>query len=184
MKVIKNALNNESFLRLKSYVMNPRFSWHYIENIADKDNEQVYSPGFSFNFYDRTEDGLPDAVGYEMVFNLLATCCHEVDHNIDTILQARAFMTVPFPNATKRIPHNDLPYHHQVCLYYLTSHDEEECRTEFYDEDGNVFFAQQPEENTAVVFDGSIPHSSGYAVDSRRVIINISYLQKTPMFRG
>lgn len=181
MHFIDNVLPHASFMRLKSYVMGPDFRWFYKGNLTTHEEEDsLLSPGFSFVFYNGND--IPDPAGYELAFSVLASCCQSVDHDLHSIVLARAFMTLPHSQKRPRQIHNDLQHQHQVCLYFLTDHDEseEDAKTYFYAPDGTVINAITPKANSAVVFDGMIPHSGGVSDKKRRVVINIDYMLKTP----
>jgi len=182
MQIIENVLPQASFLRLRSYIMGPAFQWYYIPNIAHQDGKDVYSPGFSFKFFDN-ESMITDPVGYELAFGMLANACDKINHDLATVLQARAFMTIPHKEGGVRQIHNDMLHNHNVCLYFLSDHDEddEEAKTYFYDSNLNVTHSITPKANSAVMFDGCIPHAGGYSDRKRRVVININYMTKTPM---
>ena len=81
-------------------------------------------------------------------------------------------MTTTINKHWKHEPHIDMKENHKVILFYLNDSDGD---TYFYDKDHNVIDSVTPKANRAVLFDGSILHSSSKPVEfARRIVLNIN----------
>ena len=70
-------------------------------------------------------------------------------------------------------PHIDHYHPHQVLLLYLNESDGD---TFFYNNHGEIIKKISPKANSAVLFDGSIMHSSSTPCkNSRRIALNINF---------
>ena len=85
-------------------------------------------------------------------------------------------MTTSINKAWKNKPHIDMKEKHKVILFYLNDSDGD---TYFYDKDHNIIDSVSPKENRAVLFDGSILHSSSKPTKSaRRIVLNINLKER------
>ena len=85
-------------------------------------------------------------------------------------------MTTSINKAWKNEPHIDMKEKHKVILFYLNDSDGD---TYFYDKDHNIIDSVTPKENRAVLFDGSILHSSSKPVEfAKRIVLNINLMER------
>lgn len=172
-QVIDNVLDDEQCEYLRSIALGSEIPWYYVPNIAvhDKNAEssELHS-GYSHNCID---EDFKIVSSYAFTFlPILFESCKSKQYNVSEVLRVRLFSHPAKPTAN--IPndaHNDLPYHHMVCLYYFNDSDGD---TIFYDDNGKEVFRNTPKKNTAVIFDGSIKHCSSTS-SMRRTVINFNF---------
>tara|TARA_E500000318_G_scaffold73586_1_gene68235 strand:- start:978 stop:1511 length:534 start_codon:yes stop_codon:yes gene_type:complete len=173
MQLVNNVLSSFYFERLKNYFDDgSKTQWVYEKNVVSKEREE-YDPAFHKAIF--INEKVFDSFVFENCLHILGNCCDKLDLKINTVLQARSFLTLPIKSNDTRYPHVDLHYPHSVCLYYLDSCEEENAKTYFYDCENNLIYSQQPIANTAIVFDGSTLHASGFPDKNHRRIININF---------
>ena len=103
--------------------------------------------------------------------DFLSHYCHMRDRTM-----LRSHITFHFPNKDKfgkyHNLHIDNESPHDVILYYINSADGD---TFFFDNDGKVIHRETPEKGKAIIFDGSIFHSSSSPSKNIRMTMNINY---------
>ena len=92
------------------------------------------------------------------------------------IIRLRWGMTTTINKMHKHTPHIDMQIPHKVILFYLNDCDGD---TYFYDKEHKIIDSVTPKENRAVLFDGSILHSSSKPIEfPRRIVLNINLIDK------
>ena len=92
------------------------------------------------------------------------------------IFRLRWGMTTTLNKIHRHTPHTDYKYPHKVILFYLNDSDGD---TYFYDKEHKIIDSVIPKENRAVLFDGSILHSSSKPIEfPRRIVLNINLVDK------
>ena len=88
------------------------------------------------------------------------------------LFRLRWGMTTSLNMTYKNTPHTDMLTPHKVILFYLSKSD---GKTYFYDKEHNIIDSILPKENSAILFDGLIRHSSSKPVEfARRIVLNIN----------
>jgi len=185
-KVIDNVLSEESYNSLYKLLSNRiqgpygYFPWYLSSNIAYSDKKDEYVDpnnfGFAHFFTSISKSPNENAViisqyGYPLL-SILHNACAQVGVNLLNLYQGRAFMLTPSisPGKASGI-HTDLDFPHQVCLYYFNDSDGD---TVFFDNDGKEMYRNTPKKNTAIMFDGNIPHTNETPTNFR-YIVNFNY---------
>ena len=180
MKVIDNALGGSLFNLIKDKIFNEldNFPWFFIENSAYAFDEKLIeeSPlGYSF-YHLAMDDGRIES-SYFDISNAVALTLKDrflIGDNWD-VYRLRWGMTTSINKAYKDYPHIDNDDNHKVILFYLNDTDGD---TYFYDKDHNIIDSVSPKENRAVLFDGSVLHSSSKPTKSvRRIVLNINLIK-------
>ena len=92
------------------------------------------------------------------------------------VVRLRWGMTTTLNKIHKHNPHIDMPIPHKVILFYLNDSDGD---TNFYNKEHKIIDSVTPKENRAVLFDGSILHSSSKPIKfARRIVLNINLVEK------
>jgi len=171
-KKINNILDTKLFNDIKEHVCSDMFPWFYIPDSAF-DNTTDTNKTKKYSFYHTTmKEKKSNSFFNEntmMIANIMKDQFHLNDYEI---LRLRWGMSTN--NAEKIIhnPHIDFYEQHKVILYYLNESDGD---TYFYDNQNNIINQNTPEENSAILFEGNIKHSSSKPIKyDRRIILNIN----------
>lgn len=177
MEIIENVLNETSLVNLKRLVLTTNIDWKYLPNCSS--HAPVPDPGFVHQILSNKSE-INNMVLFQSAIHILGECAQRLDITVGNIVQSRLFMTLPLSYSAPRIKHTDEDYPHTVCLYYLTTHDEDDddAKTCFFDKDGNLAGKITPVENRAIVFDGSIIHCGGNPKENERVVLNTCFTEK------
>ena len=184
-KIIDNALNGSLLISIQEKIESEQMSWYFLENSASSEDKELIKQAplnFSFghtvltieedsdapvvlsNLYDSTNSIgliLKDAFELEKIYN---------------IFRLRWGMTTTLNKIHSHTPHTDFLFPHKVILFYLNDSDGD---TYFYDKEHKIIDSVTPKENRAVLFDGSILHSSSKPIEfSRRIVLNINLIDK------
>lgn len=191
--VIENVLEEHHFTFLYSVIFGGEQEWKVTPDIAG--TGRANTMGFHDTFY-FMNGGIQNEKTLFLCFPILGICCSREGFGDFDMLAGRVFQTVPVnpvPDFRSTV-HTDFPtgdgnefIPYRVCLYFLTSHEEEQAATVFFDDDLNVVDKFQPKANTALLFDGSIKHCGGFPASGRRIIVNFNYSSKglaDRFFRG
>lgn len=166
---------------IENLVFGLDFPWYYIPNMACKVSlhEDSHLFAFSHNFFDCYKN---DNIAYQYAFNAL-NVLYEIalkrNHIITSVSRFRAFMQPPSvkPGLLHGI-HTDQNHPHLVCIYYCNDSDGD---TVFFDHNEKEAFRYTPKKNTAVIFDGSIPHAAE-TPSRKRCVLNFNYLISNETF--
>lgn len=161
-KIIENFLSKGDHINLKRTLTTRKFPWGYIDAIGDlKDNERFH---FSHMFYWKTPDGGVKSDYYYLIEPLLQKLEYQ------KLIRVKGNLMVREPENHLCSKHLDFHQPHTVCLYYVNTNNG------FTVLDDKVKVPSI--ENTAVIFDGMIPHQAASQTDSKiRLNININYLE-------
>ena len=172
MREIKENILTVSILEyLKHTVENAEFPWYYIENSAyDGTSDNVLNYSF-YHLAFVSQKGILSKY-YDMT-NLAALMIKDAFEMNDYIItRLRWGMTTSSSKPHKNEPHIDLDNKHKTILFYLGDSDGD---TYFYNNDKEEIDNITPKMNKAVLFDGSILHSSSKPVTyGRRIVLNIN----------
>lgn len=178
-KKIKNFLPEIFHQEIKNLLMSDTFPWYFTNNVAPIDysdlkeyeKENVY--GFGHNIYKNDGENFYQSTFFDFMYPI----CYFIPDNVFRVLRIRAGMQTKISsNNLIDPPHIDYNFNHMVILYYVNSSD---GNTFFYDKNFNVVHENCPEENSAIIFNGNILHSSSHpSKQNARIAININYLNK------
>lgn len=164
---------------------NNNFPWYYANDVTftqdrlDAANTKPLTPAFNHVFY--SSNGT-DAF-YPFIRPIAYIACEKIGFNIESIVQARAFLQMPNGVELKNNhPHIDLLYDHLVCLYYVndneavtTLYEQTRFDTDMKDVARTNFkplVTCKPKKGRCLFFNGKYYHSSSSPKDSVRSIIN------------
>ena len=181
LEVVDNALGGSLFDLIKNAVESNNFPWFFIENSAYPGDKELIAQSpllYAFshlvlkrgeicsNYHDMTIS----------VASVLKDLFRESDLQNYDIIRLRWGMTTSINKVWKNEPHIDMKEKHKVILFYLNDSDGD---TYFYDKDHNIIDSVTPKENRAVLFDGSILHSSSKPVEfAKRIVLNINLKER------
>ena len=181
LEVVDNALGGSLFDLIKNAVESNNFPWFFIENSAYPGDKELIAPSpllYAFshlvlkrgeicsNYHDMTIS----------VASVLKDLFRESGLQNYDIIRLRWGMTTSINKVWKNEPHIDMKEKHKVILFYLNDSDGD---TYFYDKDHNIIDSVTPKENRAVLFDGSILHSSSKPVEfAKRIVLNINLKER------
>jgi len=174
-KTIYNSVSKSNFKLLKNSVNSDTFSWYYLQDSAfgnETDDKSIFNYSFyHVLFYD-------DKINSNY-YNLFNSCALEIKDKFKLdeykIFRLRLGLTTAYGKPIIHNPHIDDPdIEHKVILLYLDSSDGD---TYFY-KDKKIIESISPEENKAVLFDGSLYHSSSKPFkNSKRIVLNINLIK-------
>ena len=179
-KIIDNALNDSLLISIQERIESEQMPWYFLENSAYSEDEELIKQtplNFSFNHVacnveTNTASGLYDLTNS---IGLMLKDLFELEKTYD-IFRLRWGMTTTINKIHKHDPHTDIPGTlHKVILFYLNDSDGD---TYFYDKKHKIIDTVTPKENRAVLFDGSILHSSSKPINfARRIMLNINLVK-------
>lgn len=149
-QVIDNALPSEFSDEIENELLGQDFNWFLkpeVTSLNSSKPDKLLS-GFNHSFVTYSNITSPYAYKY---LNVPYTVCNKLNIQIKNITQARAWLLPPSPEpGTLTKLHTDQSDRHLSLLYYVNDCDGETIFKDLY--------RQQPVKNTAVLFDGRIPH--------------------------
>lgn len=169
MKVIKNCINKSNFLDLKNLVVSDNFNWFFLEDSAFGSK---FKDSINYSFYHNVMLDYQVNSNFYSFINSIALQAKD-KFNLDNykIFRIRFGLTTSYGKEIINKPHIDTEKKHKVILLYITNSD---GNTYFY-KNNKVINSVTPEENKAILFDGSIYHSSSKPIKySKRIILNIN----------
>tara|TARA_R110002020_G_scaffold3778_1_gene16792 strand:+ start:3335 stop:3910 length:576 start_codon:yes stop_codon:yes gene_type:complete len=171
-RIIDNVLN-ESFLSLvKDTIESWNFPWYFLSNSSVPVKKMV-NEGLNYSFHHTALDADGKNSNFYDMSNMMALVMKDsfkLDHY--KIVRLRWGMTMSIDKVYRNDPHVDSKNPHKVILFYLQNSDGE---TYFYNDSNEVIDSVTPKENRAVLFDGSLLHSSSKPVNfARRIVLNIN----------
>jgi hypothetical protein len=99
--------------------------------------------------------------------------CAINNKRLQDIITARIFLLTPYETKLDHYaPHTDLPFDHNVVLYYVNDADGD---TVFYDK-GKIVERVSPKRGRVVMFDGLIEHGGGIPKKGPRAVVNFDIL--------
>ena len=188
MKIIDNALNDSLLALIQERVEENRMPWMFNKNSAvspyGKAQELIINQtplNFSFNHiaWDASTGEISHLYDLTNSMGLILKDLFELKRS--HICRLRWGMTTTINKIHRHTPHIDIttdgaPIPHKVILFYLNDSDGD---TYFYDKEHKIIDSVTPKENRAVLFDGSILHSSSKPIEfARRIVLNINLIDK------
>lgn len=156
MKVIKNFLDGEEFIKLQGIFMSAHCSYYFQTCVADYGDKDYMFTHTLFDNYN------PNSELYKYTETLIKKL------NVFALKRMRVMC---YPRTEKLIRHKthvDYKEKHKGAVFFLNT-----CNGGLYI--GDKFI--KSEENTVVKFDSSIPHSSTNCTDEKaRFILNTNYM--------
>jgi hypothetical protein len=162
--------------KLERTLLSPTYPWYYTDDITYSRVDRVGLEDMTFGFFHLLVSGgeqvSPFYPMFDVIYHMALSKCDTGLTN-PSCLQARTFLQVP--QKTKKLYNNrhvDIDMPHFVCLYYVN------------DADGDTFMFNgeeivqrvAPKKNRAVIFDGSIYHSSSVPSVGKRVVVNFNLI--------
>ena len=146
--------------------------YEYKNNVTSAD-QTIYKPAISHTFL--TED---NKMTEHCAFLLqpLYSLCSLKNIILHRAITARIFVSLPVNNLDFTYIHNDLPYDHFVCIYYINDSDGD---TIFYNDQEEEIKRVTPKKGRVVFFDGTIKHTGSAPKEKTRAIINYNFLGNT-----
>ena len=171
-KIIENAIP----LSMQNYVehtfMSATLPWNYISGITGGNTYGVRDDVDGWAFVVRKQ-GQPLSHLDDLAMCLIMVAADKADVELNFVERIRAGLFTPIGKELVHCSHVDYDYPHMAMLYYVCDSD---GPTVFYDTEGNVIQSVDPKNGTAVIFDGTIRHSSSSPVEARRrVVINYNF---------
>jgi len=170
-KIIENCIPASFQDHVELIVTSPSFLWQYIEKITgDYNGSDDKISGFAYTV---KNNGYGDIKYIDLLSALLYVATDKIDMNVYSIDRIRLGMFTNSPKECVHLPHVDYKEKHTAMLYYVIDSD---GPTFFYDNNGKIRETVTPKKGTAVVFDGSILHSSSSPVEcDRRIVVNYNF---------
>jgi len=182
LKVIDNVLNDSLLISIQENIEASSMPWYFIENSAYPDNKKlIKETSLNYSFYHLVLDKDPDNNVVSFLYDtinpigLILKDLFELEKTY-SIHRLRWGMTTSINKIHKNTPHIDSPNPHKVILFYLNDSDGD---TFFYDKTHKIIDSVTPKENRAVLFDGSILHSSSKPIKfTKRIVLNINLMKE------
>ena len=170
-KIIENAIPSSFQDHVEITVDSPTFLWQHIKKITgDYNGHNDSVSGFAYTVKNH---GYSDPRYVDLFSSLLFVAVDKTDMSVYSIDRIRLGMFTQSPKEKIHLPHIDYNEKHTAMLYYVIDSD---GPTFFYDNDGKIQESITPKKGTAVVFDGSILHSSSSPVEcDRRIVVNYNF---------
>ena len=179
-KIIDNVLNDSLLISIKKRIEAPEsMPWYFIANSATQSSSNILNYSFYHLVFDKenynNEILSPSIFDMTNTIALISKDLFELEKTYD-IFRLRWGMTTTINKIHKHDPHTDIPGTlHKVILFYLNDSDGD---TYFYDKKHKIIDTVTPKENRAVLFDGSILHSSSKPIKfARRIMLNINLVK-------
>ena len=176
-KIIDNALNDSLLISIQERLESNQMPWLFEENSATYDAEKLSPLNFSFNHLAWNADIPIASFLYDLTnsMGLILKDLFELEKTYN-IIRLRWGMTTTINKIHRHTPHTDKHMSHKVILFYLKDSDGD---TYFYDKEHKIIDSVTPKENRAVLFDGSILHSSSKPIKfPRRIVLNINLVDR------
>ena len=181
-KIIDNALNDSLLISIQEKIASRDMPWYLIENSAYANNKELIKNNpLNYSFFhlilDKERNNSPTSFLYETInsMGLILKDLFELEKTYD-IYRLRLVLTTSMNKIHKNTPHIDSTDPHKVILFYLNDTD---GNTYFYDKKHKIIDSVIPKENRAVLFDGSILHSSSKPIKfAKRIVLNINLIKE------
>lgn len=157
-KVVKDFLHPDMCNKIYSIMTSNNFPWHYIDSIAtDEDNKRFYFTHMLI---------LDSMINSSFHPSIHIPLEEKIDHK--TILRSKCNLFVKENENFHSEKHVDHEFKHKVCLYYVNTNNGYTLLDNKIKVDSIA--------NTALFFDGEIPHQAVSQTDTKvRLNINITY---------
>ena len=186
-KIIDNTLNDSLLISIQERIGAKEVPWYFIENSARSyDAELVKRTPLNYSFFHPVlEVNSPEALSllYDMTYSMSLILKDLFELKTYKVFRLRWGMTTTMNKIHRHTPHTDVQLHsgddpipYKVILFYLNDSDGD---TYFYDKEHKIIDSVTPKVNRAVLFDGSILHSSSKPIEfARRIVLNINLVDK------
>ena len=186
LKIIDNALNDSLLISIQERIESEQMSWYFLENSAFSEEEELIKQtplNFSFNHiaWNASTGEISHLYDLTNSIGLILKDLFELEKTYN-VFRLRWGMTTTINKIHRHTPHTDMqntkdPHRpHKVILFYLNVSDGD---TYFYDKEHKIIDSVTPKENRAVLFDGSILHSSSKPIEfARRIVLNINLMKE------
>ena len=182
LKIIDNALNNSLLISIKERIEASGFPWFFLENSAYPDDKKLVKQNrLNYSFYHKVLDkGNPNEVFSPHILDMTNSIGLILKDSFEletyNVFRLRWGMTTTLNKIHRHTPHTDMLMSHKAILFYLNDSDGD---TYFYDKEQKIIDSVTPKENRAILFDGSILHSSSKPIKfARRIVLNINLVDK------
>lgn len=177
--MLTQRLNNprsEAYLKVKEHILSNMFPWYWVDstNYSSIPHEKEYNhvPYLSHIFLrrpDDTENGIPETLSpyTKDVAKILIDVLNYNDIKLNCFLRINANCILPQKEVINTIPHVDHYFEHKNLILYLTNAG---GRTIVED----VSF--EPNEDDAIIFDGSKMHYLQTPKTQRRVVVVATFI--------
>ena len=156
-KVVDNFFKKDQYDKMKNLIIHPDFSWYLLHGVTDAKNDDFFMLHTFFK-----EDCGVNSDWYPYIIEPFVNKL-----KIKKLLRSRVNL---YPKTDKQLVHGfhtDRKDKHMVVLFY------------FNDNNGYTLFKNRKvksKDNRAVIFDGSLEHSSTTCTDQNyRITLNINY---------
>ena len=181
-KIIDNTLNDSLLISIQETIESGEMPWFFEENSAYSDDKELVKRtplNFSFSHMALNKEIGKEAHSplYDMTnsIGLILKDLFELEKTYN-VFRLRWGMTTTLNKIHKHDPHTDFSIPHKVILFYLNDSDGD---TYFYDKEHKIIDSVTPKVNRAVLFDGSILHSSSKPIEfARRIVLNIDLMKE------
>ena len=187
LKIIDNTLNDSLLTSIQKQIESPSMPWYFIENSVDPDDKELVKQApLNYEFYHlaleyKNKAALSPLHDMTNSLGLILKDLFELKKTYN-IVRLRWGMTTTLNKIHRHTPHTDMQNSsdayipHKVILFYLRDSDGD---TYFYDKEHKIIDSVTPKENRAVLFDGSILHSSSKPIEFvRRIVLNINLVRE------
>lgn len=169
-KVIDNILSESMLSFLKQRIEDLNFPWYYLPNSAYDDKSTHLNYSFSHTVLSNNEI-LSQWFDVTNTSALVIKDAFQLNSQYK-ITRLRWGMTTSLNSPHKHNPHIDQDSPHKTILFYLQDSDGD---TYFYNEKKEITDSITPKINRAVLFDGTLLHSSSKPIKyGRRLVLNIN----------
>ena len=185
-KIIDNTLNDSLLTTIQGIIESDKMPWYFIENSAQPSNTELIKQtplNYSF-FHSVLEANSPETLSplYDMTYSMSLILKNLFELKTYNVFSLRWGMTTTINKIHRHTPHTDMQLHsgddlipYKVILFYLNDSDGD---TYFYDKEHKIIDSVTPKENRAVLFDGSMLHSSSKPIKfARRIMLNINLVK-------
>ena len=173
----KNILSPNVLNNISERIMGDNFPWFFSKSTTFKtDKEEDYKINYSW-FHTLFFDGKINSDFYNVFYYPIMTILENFKQDMDDLIRIRIGLITSVNKPVINPPHIDSNDPHKVILFYLNDSDGD---TIFYKNDRKTQIKRiTPVSNTAVFFNGDIPHSSSKPVNfKRRIVFNINLKTK------
>jgi hypothetical protein len=155
-KEIKNFLNEQDFIKLKSFLFSQDIEWHFHKSQTLHGNDDEYFDHCFFNKFEITSHS----------FNLLKPIIEKL--NCKALIQIRANLLLNKDNHYVCGFHTDYTYECKTAIFYMNN-----CNGFTLFENNKKVMC---EENKIVLFNSQNKHAAVNQTDEKqRIVININY---------
>lgn len=171
--VYKNFLPEDYFKKIQSISLDElNMPWFFLESVSGM--EDFNDTNLQYGFFHVIFNDAPNSFLFDKFYPIIEIMKNNYEIDVFNLKRMRLGMQVKISDKSiVNFPHTDYDNDHMVMLMYLNDSDGD---TIFYNDDKKVIRSIEPSENTAVLFDGKILHSSSTpSKNSRRVALNINF---------